>query len=138
MVACHNGGATSASTAKVVVHAAGGPQTLTVQIADTQALRERGLMGQTSLGPDSGMAFVWAEPTQSTFWMKDTPIPLSIAFWDANGRIVAVREMTPCTADPCETYGSPVAYVGAVEAGMGWFKAHGVNVGDVVELMRDT
>jgi uncharacterized protein len=95
-------------------------------------------MGQASLGPDSGMAFVWAEPTESTFWMKDTPIPLSIAFWDANGRIVAIREMTPCTADPCETYGSPVAYVGAVEAGTGWFRAHAVNVGDVVELMRDT
>jgi len=93
-------------------------------------------MGVTTLAPDSGMAFVWPAPTSSSFWMKDTLIPLSIAFWDTAGKVVAIDEMTPCTADPCETYGAPVAYVGAVEANKGWFAAHGVRVGDAVELAR--
>ena len=135
--ACHGGGpAVPISGARVIVHTATGPQTLTVQISDTPALRDKGLMGKTSLAPDSGMAFVWAEPTDSTFWMKDTLIPLSVAFWGASGRLVAIREMTPCKADPCETYGSPVAYVGAVEANAGWFAAHGAKVGDAIELKR--
>jgi uncharacterized membrane protein (UPF0127 family) len=93
-------------------------------------------MGKATLAPDSGMAFVWATPTTSSFWMKDTLIPLSIAFWDAGGKVVAVSEMTPCAADPCKTYGSPVAYVGAVEANAGWFATHGVKVGDTLELTR--
>ena len=136
-VGCHSGGpATSASSAEVVVHTAGETQMLTVQVADTPDLRAKGLMVKVSLDPSSGMAFVWAQPTTSTFWMKDTLIPLSIAFWDAAGKIVAIREMTPCRADPCETYGSPVAYVGAVEANAGWFAAHGAKVGDVIELKR--
>jgi uncharacterized protein len=137
LVGC-NGGAspTPDAGARLIVHTSGGPQTLTVQIADSPALREKGLMGKPTLAPDSGMAFVWATPTTTSFWMKDTLIPLSIAFWDAGGKVVAVSEMTPCTADPCKTYGSPVAYVGAVEANAGWFAMHGVKVGDTLELTR--
>ncbi|MDP9330372.1 MAG: DUF192 domain-containing protein [Actinomycetota bacterium] len=121
----------------LLVNTAEGQATLHVTIADTDALRERGLMGRTDLPAETGMAFLWGDqPTTSTFWMKDTLIPLSIAFWDASGRIVAIREMTPCTADPCPTYGAPVPYLGAAEANAGWFQRQGVHVGDQIDLTR--
>jgi uncharacterized membrane protein (UPF0127 family) len=50
--------------------------------------------------------------------------------------VVAIDEMTPCTADPCKTYGAPVAYVGAAEANARWFDEHGVRVGDHINLTR--
>src|SRR5262245_62783450 len=63
---------------------------LEVQVADTPAERRTGLMGRESLSPYDGMVFVWAEPLVTTFWMKDTPIPLSIAFWDEQRRIISI------------------------------------------------
>jgi uncharacterized membrane protein (UPF0127 family) len=120
----------------VVATTSSGRATLNVEIADTEALRDNGLMGRTSLSPDSGMAFLWSSPSTSSFWMKDTLIPLSIAFWDSTGKVVAIDEMKPCTSDPCETFGAPVAYVGAAEANAGWFGEHGVKVGDNINLTR--
>jgi len=104
---------------------------LTVRIADAPDERARGLMGVTSLPPDEGMAFVYAAPTQETFWMKDTPIPLSIAFIDGD-RVVAIREMVPCTGDTCPTYDARAPYTYAVEANRGWFAEHGITEGDRV------
>lgn len=91
-------------------------------------------MGRRSLAPDAGMVFLEDAPTDATFWMKDTLIPLSIAFWGADGRIVDAQDMTPCAADPCPLYHSTAPYVGAVEVNQGFFAAHGVQVGDVVRL----
>ena len=124
------------SKGRIVAATPSGKATLNVEIADTETLRDAGLMGRTSLGPDSGMAFLWSSATTSTFWMKDTLIPLSVVFWDAAGNVVAVEEMTPCTAEPCKTYGAPVAYVGAAEANARWFDEHGVRVGDHINLTR--
>jgi uncharacterized protein len=111
-----------------------GPVSLVVQVADTPAERESGLMGRESLSPYDGMAFVWDEPVVGTFWMKDTLIPLSIAFWDADGRIVSILDMDPCTQDPCPSYGPDEPFVGAVEVDRGAFERHGVALGDRVEL----
>jgi uncharacterized membrane protein (UPF0127 family) len=66
--------------------------------------------------------------------MKDTLIPLSIAFVDAGGRVVTLRDMAPCEADPCMTYSATAPYVTAIEANAGWFDAHHVEVGDEVSL----
>ena len=107
---------------------------LVVQVADTPAERQTGLMGRESLSPYDGMAFVWEEPLVTTFWMKDTLIPLSIAFWDADGRIISILEMDPCTEDPCPSYGPGEPFVGAVEVARGTFERHGVAVGDRVGL----
>ena len=74
---------------------------LHVDIADEPEERRRGLMGIESLPTDEGMAFVFEEPVDSTFWMKDTLIPLSIAFVDEDGRVIDVLDMEPCEADPC-------------------------------------
>jgi len=111
-----------------------GAAVLRVEIADTPEERTEGLMHRTSLPEDAGMAFLWDEPVDAGFWMKDTLIPLQIAFWDEDGAIVALFEMTPCETEPCETYGPEDPYVGAVEANSGWFTDHGVEVGDTVEL----
>ena len=103
---------------------------LHVDVAADDAARARGLMGVSDLPANQGMAFVWNAPTDASFWMKDTLIPLSIAFVDASRHVVTIHEMTPCTADPCDTYEASTPYVMAVEANAGWFDEHGIEVGD--------
>jgi len=114
--------------------AGGQPATLHVEVADDDASRATGLMGRTDLPADQGMAFIWDEPVDTAFWMKDTPLPLSIAFWDTDGRIIDILDMEPCPAEPCPRYGPSSPFIGAVEANQGWFDEHGVAVGDLVEL----
>ena len=107
-----------------------------VEIADTDAERAKGLSGRDRLAPDDGMAFVFEQPSTSAFWMKDTTIPLSIAFWDSAGRIVGIMDMPPCRSDPCRLYRPDRPYVGALEVNRGFFDAHGVTEGD--QLVLDT
>jgi hypothetical protein len=134
-VACgSSGSAAPDETAGLSIRTAEGTITLEVQVADSPAERQTGLMGRESLDPYDGMAFVWDEPVESSFWMKDTLIPLSIAFWDDEGRIISILDMQPCTADPCPSFGPGEPFVGAVEVGQGGLAAHGVAVGDSVEL----
>src|SRR5438876_6269573 len=92
-----------------------GKTPLFVQVADTAAARGRGLMGRHHIPEDRGMLFEFRQPTTAAFWMKDTLIPLSIAFFDAHRRILAIRDMTPCRTSPCRLYRSPRPYVGAIE-----------------------
>jgi uncharacterized membrane protein (UPF0127 family) len=108
--------------------------TLFVEVASTPSEHRRGLMDVESLPADEGMAFVFEEPTQTSFWMKDTLIPLSIAFVDRDGVVVAIRDMQPCETDPCPTYGVDRPYVMAVEANVGWFSDHAIGPGDRAEL----
>ena len=114
----------------------GRPAVLSVEIAETEATRETGLMGRTDLAPDSGMVFLFEDPSQGGFWMKNTLIPLSIAFWDTDGRIVDILDMQPCETDTCPTYAPRKPYVGTVETNLGYFAEHDVTVGDTVELER--
>lgn len=114
-----------------------GTATLDVEFAAEGRARTIGLMGRSRLDPDAGMVFLFDGPRTSGFWMKDTLIPLSIAFWDQSGRILRILHMTPCRADPCPLYNPGVPYVGAVETNLGWFADHGVQRGDPVTLSRD-
>jgi uncharacterized membrane protein (UPF0127 family) len=133
--ACSDGDpAAPDAEAAVVIQTVDGPVELAVELADTSAERATGLMGRESLDPLDGMAFTFGEPTAGTFWMKNTLIPLSIAFWDEGGRIVGILDMEPCSDDPCPTYGPGVPYVGALEVEQGAFEQHGVQVGDRLEL----
>jgi hypothetical protein len=134
-VACGSAGSSGPrEAAGLSIRTAEGTVSLEVQVADTASERQTGLMGRERLEPYDGMAFVWNEPVESTFWMKDTLIPLSIAFWGDDGRIIAILDMDPCTADPCPSYGPGEPFVGAVEVGQGALAAQGVAVGDAVEL----
>jgi len=117
-----------------ITTASGEPATLYVEVADDDHERAKGLMGVETLPQDEGMAFVWDEPYSGSFWMKDTLIPLSIAFWDTDGRVIAILDMQPCDGEPCPTYGPGEPFIGAVEANLGWFTEHGVELGDHVEL----
>ena len=107
-----------------------------VEIADNDARRERGLMFRRSLAPRSGMAFVWPGDVTGAFWMKNTLIPLSIAFYDARGRIRRIMDMAPCRADPCPVYDPKTSYRGALEVNRGAFRRWHVKVGDRVVVRR--
>ena len=107
-----------------------------VEIADNDARRERGLMFRARLAANAGMAFVWRTDVAGAFWMKNTRIPLSIAFYDARGRIVRILDMAPCTADPCAVYDPRATYRGALEVNRGAFRRWKVRVGDRITVRR--
>jgi uncharacterized membrane protein (UPF0127 family) len=116
----------------VQIHGAGGTTTLRVEVAETAATRARGLMGRRHLPEDAGMLFLFDGPTSAAFWMKDTTIPLSVAFYDSRGRIVDLQDMDPCHTTSCPLYRSRRPYVGAIEANQGYFDRHGIQLGDRV------
>ncbi len=128
--------ATTSAPPEARVEFGGGAATLTVEVADTPTARARGLMGVESLPPDQGMVFVWGTLEDAAFWMKDTLIPLSIAFVGDDDRIHTILEMEPCETEPCRTYEARRPYVMAVEANAGWFDEHGIEVGDTADLVR--
>lgn len=102
--------------------------TVKVAIAATRASRAQGLMGVTRMAADSGMLFVFADDRQRSFWMKDTPMPLSIAFLDANKQVIFLADMTPNTTTPVGGFNAgPMRY--AIEVNQGWFASHGVAPG---------
>jgi uncharacterized membrane protein (UPF0127 family) len=109
---------------------------LDVEVAQTVSQRERGLMFRKSLAPDAGMVFIYFEPTTGGFWMKNTLIPLSIAFFGREGRILDIFDMTPCRRDPCRLYSPGVRYWGALEVNRGAFARWGVEVGDEIRLTQ--
>lgn len=92
---------------------------LVVAVADTPALRSQGLMGLTDLAGLDGMLFVFQETTDGGFWMKDTLIPLDIAFFEDAGGFMDSLTMEPCTGDPCPVYRPSGSYRYAVEAPIG-------------------
>lgn len=106
-------------------------EVLVVALADDRGLRARGLMGVEDLGDLAGMLFSWGEPTASVFTMKDTLIPLDIAFLDRDGVVLGVLEMTPCDATPCPNYAIDPVYWHALESPLG---SLGLEVGDEVGL----
>jgi uncharacterized membrane protein (UPF0127 family) len=115
----------------------GGTATLHVEIADDAIERSRGLMGVTELPEGDGMVFVWNTLEDASFWMKDTLIPLSIAFVGDDDRIHTILEMEPCETEPCRTYEAREPYRMAIEANAGWFDANGIEVGDTADLVRE-
>lgn len=104
---------------------------LFLEVARTQKQKSQGLMGRMSLGPDQGMLFVWETPTQSPFWMKDTNIPLSIAFISGEGLIIDIQDMTPHSLEP---HKPAMAYMYAIEANSGFFADAGIRAGDHVRF----
>jgi uncharacterized membrane protein (UPF0127 family) len=102
---------------------------ITAEVADTPALRTRGLMGRQSLPPNHGMLFIFEQPQQQCFWMRNTPLPLSIAFLDDEGRISSMADMQPLSeATHCSQ--APVRY--ALEMEQGWFTKRGIQPGEII------
>jgi len=111
--------------------------TLAVEVADSSAERERGLMGRTSLAPNAGMIFLFDRPTSTAFVMRGTTISLSIAFYDRRGTISQILDMDPCRAEPCRLYFPRTAYAGALEVSQGAFRRFGIQEGDDIEVFSD-
>jgi uncharacterized membrane protein (UPF0127 family) len=119
---------------RVTIQARSGPLTLQVEIADDEPKREYGLMNRRQLPPDAGMLFVFnppADPKLIGFWMKDTLLPLSIAFVEPNMAIESLQEMAALSE---EVHHAPRPYAYAIEANQGYFSQHGVAVGDTITI----
>lgn len=104
-----------------------------VEVAKTPEERNHGLMGRKHLNKDEGMLFIFEAEDYHGFWMKDTLIPLSLAFIDKEGRIVWITEMKPQTLDS-HVPPKPVLY--ALEMNKGWFSSRGIKAGDVVRFSK--
>ena len=122
----------------VVVTFDGAP-TLAVEVADTPQARALGLMHRTEVRPGTGMLFVFPSPSVGGFWMKNTLVPLSIAYI-RDDRVVSTAEMVPCppATAACPAYAAAAAYTSAVEAPAGFFPAHGVGPGTRVSVQGPT
>ncbi len=120
----------------VVIESGRGDVEVDVEIAETPVQHQFGLMHRESLGSEAGMVFFFAEEMRGGFWMKNTLIPLSIAYFDADGKILRILDMEPCEADPCPVYDPDVAYRGALEVNKGAFQRWGVSPGDRIRVER--
>jgi uncharacterized protein len=112
-----------------------------VELAETERQLSTGLMEREQLAADAGMLFLFREAQSGRrgFWMYRTRIPLDVAFLDAEGIIVAIREMEPCSspiARFCRTYAPGVPYQAALEVNRGYFAGRGIGLGARVVLER--
>ena len=105
-----------------------------VEVADRPKLQSLGLMHRESLPEDWGMVFLFFDETSTGFWMKNTLIPLSIAFFARDGEILEILDMEPCETEACPTYAPGVSYRGTLEVNQGAFESWGVEVGDKIRI----
>jgi hypothetical protein len=99
---------------------------IAAEVADTPAERDRGLMFRTALPADQGMLFVYPDDARHCMWMRNTHVPLSVAFLDAQRRVINTDEMAPRT-EVSHCAAGPARYV--LEMPAGWFARHGVGAG---------
>ena len=99
------------------------------EVADTPATREIGLMRRKFMPQGAGMLFLFDRSATQCMWMKNTLIPLSVAFIDERGRIVNIADMQPLT-ETSHCASRPVRY--ALEMNLGWFKKRGIGAGAVI------
>jgi len=112
---------------RVILESGGKSHRVQVELADTDAKRERGLMFRKELPEGRGMLFLFDEEGEHAFWMKDTLIPLDIIFVDSSGRVTGIiARARPLTLEPRS--GGPSRMV--LEVPGGWAAAHGVRAGD--------
>ena len=104
-----------------------------IEVARKEEERAKGLMGRTSLGKDEGMLFIFDDEGYHGFWMKNTLLPLSIAFMDKNGEIVWITDMKPLTLS---THNPPRPILYALEMNKGWFVTNGIKIGDIVRFSK--
>ncbi|MBI2961113.1 MAG: DUF192 domain-containing protein [Betaproteobacteria bacterium] len=110
-----------------------GIHVIRAEVADTFESRARGLMQRESLGPNQGMLFIFPEEAGHCMWMKNTLIPLSVAFLDAKGRIINIADMQP-HSEQSHCAARPARY--ALEMSKGWFSAKGVRPGSVIQGLQ--
>lgn len=105
-------------------------------LADTPTKRARGLMGTANLGGFAGMAFVYPAASHDSYYMRDTPLPLQIAFFSGTGAFVSAAAMLPCPATTvsCPLYAAAGPFRLAVEVPLGHLRALGIGPGSTAHL----
>ncbi len=113
------------------------PVAVHARVAHTPQQRRQGLMEVEDLPDGVGMLFVFPEDGERGFWMKNTRVPLDIAWVASDGRVVAVAQMEPCEEDPCPTYRPGRTHRYALEVRRGWLGEIGVDVGARMDVPVD-
>lgn len=109
-----------------------GGRPASLQVAVLEPEQARGLMERRDLGADQGMIFVNAYPQQLRFWMHDTPTPLDIGYFAADGELAEIYPLRPFDEQTVASRRGDLQF--AVEMNRGWFSAHGVHPGDKLDL----
>ena len=104
---------------------------VTAEVADEPDERRSGLMFRDSLAADSGMLFVMPRPERAAFWMKNTTLPLSVAYISPGGVIVEIHDLEPLDEKPVPSTFPNIAY--ALEMKQGWFAENGILAGDRIK-----
>ena len=108
-----------------------GIASINIEFANTLNLRKQGLMKRAKLNQDSGLLFIWPEKEQQCMWMKDTSIPLSLAFLKDDGMILEIFYLEPFSkSSVCSS--NEVRF--ALEVNRGWFRENNVNIGSRLEM----
>ena len=119
----------------IAIITSNGPVKIQAEIADEPEERQTGLMFRDELGESSGMLFIFPYEAITSFWMKNTKIPLDMIFISSDWTITEIkRDIQPCISDPCPTYPSeyPTKYV--LEVNAGFSEKNGVRAGDKINL----
>ena len=109
-----------------------GGKSVRMQLAVKRAEMEHGLMGRTDLKTDEGMLFIYAEPQRMSFWMRNTPTPLDIGFFAADGTLKEIYPLYPFDETPVASRGEALVF--ALEMKQGWFEFNGVKPGAQLDL----
>ena len=128
------GGVLAQETAQVPLSAitlSVGGRAVTAEVADEPQERVTGLMFRKNLAPDSGMLFVMPEPERAAFWMRNTTLPLSVAYINQSGMILEIHDLQPLDEKPVPSAFSNIAY--ALEMEQGWFARNRILAGDRIK-----
>ncbi|MEM7790470.1 MAG: DUF192 domain-containing protein [Verrucomicrobiota bacterium] len=103
-----------------------------LELALNDAERAKGLMFRESLKADHGMLFIFKDAQKQSFWMRNTPLPLDLGYFDASGRLIEIRKLYPHDETAIESRSSKILM--ALEMEQGWFEANDVSPGDKIDL----
>lgn len=109
-----------------------GERTVRLQVAVRLPEMQRGLMGRRELGADEGMLFVYTKPDRLSFWMRNTPLPLDIGYFDAAGELKEIYPLLPFDEAPVASRGDRLQF--ALEMNQGWYARNEVRPGSRLDL----
>ncbi|MFH1067275.1 MAG: DUF192 domain-containing protein [bacterium] len=107
-----------------------GQHKIRAEVADTLEPITRGLMFREKLGADEGMLFVFSSERRASFWMKNTRLPLSVAYLDRTGKILEIYLLEPFNETSVQSHSTSVRF--ALEMNRGWFESKNIKTGDAV------
>lgn len=110
-----------------------GLKTLTVEVTRTAQERQKGLMNRESLDEDRGMLFIMDRVGPASFWMKNTTIPLSIAYIDEEGVILEIHSLEPLSLNTVRSQSNRIKY--ALEVNRGWFEKNGIGIKQKISVI---